>query len=82
MSTRLLFMDYSPETIFKVGDKVIWEFEEQQELVGHVSKIEEEEVVVYFPDLKAEDTFYLDGKYTKFEKEPSLRLALFKGQQN
>jgi hypothetical protein len=57
---------------FNVGDKVTWECEEDQFINGTVTEVTKDEVIVYFPELKQVDSFYLDGKYTKFEENPSL----------
>lgn len=83
---RMLYMEYpnyeltESTTKFKVGEEVIWECEEDQIYLGKITNIGTD-IQVYFPEIKAFDTFYLDGKYTKFDKGPAITKALIKGRQ-
>lgn len=83
MSMRMLFMEMQeseqePAT-FKLNDKVIWEYEDGIFIEGIVKAVSDKVVAAFFPELDAEDEFYPDGRYTKFEKVPSLTKKLPKG---
>lgn len=66
------------ELAFAVGDTVAWEGMDYPSppvpLIGTVSHVSDDDdiVRVYFPYLKAEETFYTDGRYTKFDTHPTL----------